>query len=1232
NQGTIAAPNGTVGLVAGREILMRDASLNDGLFSVLIGGRDSSVTEAGAIQAAAAELRANGGNVYALAGNTEGTIAATGVAKVKGRIFLTAGDGGHVQVDKTVKATGADVIGGKITVHGGTVDMAGQLDVTGTSGGEVQITADIETVFSGEILAFGTDAAGTGGFVEVSGRHLTYDGMITTRGGTVLIDPENIEITDGSALLSGASVLTTTQIASRLSDGDLIIQTSNGGTGAGTIAVTSQVSIASPFVLTLLAHGDILVNASIQVGDTSGGGLNLVAGWDGRTGKSDFDAAVFDIADLATQTIFGNANEILYLYDGIENFASGSVKIGDGRQGGGVAVGTMLGDTRVYANDLVLTGSKNANSFNAYAQLGYNVTGIDSGFGLNSAITVRATGDVKVLGGTANNAAAQIGNIGLNDGEASVGSLVSSDAAISIEALGDLVLQGGQIVGSTYAMIGNGSKDDFSSVQSSGDRSGDITIKVKGEMNIARPGEGTTAGWIGHVTADGTIDNADVVLKAAAFDFGTATEVVSGGTGSLDLGMVAKDLLGGSVTVIATDSGLELSGTTAQNNCECRFIVSANDLAVQASGDIVLDDSFFFSNTGGGDVALAAGRAFTNNSGRNAFGAMKGRWLVYLNRPHGQMGGLGVLDASFIQYATKYDPASPFGIASAGNGFVFAVRPVVEVSNATTTYGAALVLPGLQMTVNGTVVDAARYGLSLDGTFLDLSKVSTSPSGLVNAGTYGKALDANVSVVTPSVDTVSGVVTDFGRLKVEQLELTGSIIGSPTKTYDGTTVATLLESSFALSGFIGNEGATVTQTSGRYASANANAFGLITVSSRLAAGDFSADSGTLLANYVLPTSVTGDGAILQAELTGSIIGTPTKVYDGSDLAALRGGNFVLDGFVEGEGATVLIRIGTYASANAEGANLVTAVLANSDVKVNAGTLLANYVLPTLVTGDGAILQAELSVAIVGQPTKPFDGTDIAILSAANFLLTGFVQGEGAAIIETTGVYSFSGVGAGNTVTATLTPGDYAANRGTLLSNYILSSTATGPGLIGKAPLPQSAIPQNRGLETFDTTTLGQPAGPALGLELISTETTQRIMNEINAGSTFCKALVNQEYVIDCLSDRLQAVADGLSAVGEYAEVRAALEDAAGKLHALALSNASGDLARTIARAAGQRSSRALTAISTAALGAANVQAAAIIDGARLVLLRSSSGSERRSVAFTEVAQVVNSTKVLLRSS
>ncbi len=51
------------------------------------------------------------GNVYALAGNTDGVVAATGTAKKGGRIFLTAGEGGSVEVSQKVVARSASAAG-----------------------------------------------------------------------------------------------------------------------------------------------------------------------------------------------------------------------------------------------------------------------------------------------------------------------------------------------------------------------------------------------------------------------------------------------------------------------------------------------------------------------------------------------------------------------------------------------------------------------------------------------------------------------------------------------------------------------------------------------------------------------------------------------------------------------------------------------------------------------------------------------------------------------------------------------------------------------------------------------------------------------------------------------------------------------------------------------------------------------------------------------------------------
>ncbi|WP_052285885.1 MBG domain-containing protein [Azorhizobium caulinodans] len=172
NAGTLTAPNGTVGLAAGYEVLVRDAALSDGKFVVKVGGGDTEAKTTGVIKAAEAELKANGGNVYALAGNTESLTKATGVASRGGRIFLTAGDGGNVTVTQKLSARAAasngKAKGGEIRVSGGTVKVSGKLDAKGEgdAGGTIVVTGrDIQLAAGADLDASGA----TGGLVLVGG-------------------------------------------------------------------------------------------------------------------------------------------------------------------------------------------------------------------------------------------------------------------------------------------------------------------------------------------------------------------------------------------------------------------------------------------------------------------------------------------------------------------------------------------------------------------------------------------------------------------------------------------------------------------------------------------------------------------------------------------------------------------------------------------------------------------------------------------------------------------------------------------------------------------------------------------------------------------------------------------------------------------------------------------------------------------------------------------------------
>ena len=298
-----------------------------------------------------------------------------------------------------------------------------------------------------------------------------------------------------------------------------------------------------------------------------------------------------------------------------------------------------------------------------------------------------------------------------------------------------------------------------------------------------------------------------------------------------------------------------------------------------------------------------------------------------------------------------------------------------------------------------------------------------------------------------------------------------AIIGNPTKTYDGSATAALTSSNYSLSGLVGSETFTVNQTVGTYDSANA---GARTVSATLAAGNFIGASGGQISNYSFTTPATGVGTISQKALTAAIIGNPTKTYDGSAAAVLTSSNFSVSGFVAGETLTVTKTTGTYSSANA-GTRTVSTSLAAGDF-APSGVNLGNYVLPTSASGVGTINPKALTAAIIGTPTRAYDGTAAAVLAAANFSLTGFIAGEGATVTKTAGTYD--GVDAGSrTVSTNLASADFTTGAGTNLANYVLPTSATGLGKIDARALTLSLSGDYS--KTYDGSRTGAVAPGAL---------------------------------------------------------------------------------------------------------------------------------------------------------
>ncbi|MEH2543341.1 MULTISPECIES: beta strand repeat-containing protein [unclassified Bradyrhizobium] len=180
NDGSLTARNGTAAMAAGSEVVLSDGSLGNGKVLVRRPAQNGEIRNSGAIRAAEVELRANGGNIYALAGNTGRAISATGFASKGGRIFLTA-EGGSVNLTQKVVAR-------RIQADAAPA-RAGVAARRSFTGGDVIVSAD-KVVVGGAITAKGR--GGAGGTVVATGKDVTLTSGARidasgTSGGTALI-------------------------------------------------------------------------------------------------------------------------------------------------------------------------------------------------------------------------------------------------------------------------------------------------------------------------------------------------------------------------------------------------------------------------------------------------------------------------------------------------------------------------------------------------------------------------------------------------------------------------------------------------------------------------------------------------------------------------------------------------------------------------------------------------------------------------------------------------------------------------------------------------------------------------------------------------------------------------------------------------------------------------------------------------------------------------------------
>lgn len=516
NEGELQAKEGIVGLACGREILVRPEGKERIFVKVPITFEETPQEEegflldqSGTIEALSLELKSNTEN-YVKAIRHSGKAEAFSIMEEGGSVYLVA-EGGSSVFSGDIKGREVQVLGKEVFLEkgtistssenkGGTVLIGGDYqgshpeilnaintyvgpDVTidanafvSGDGGKVIIWGDEAAYFYGNVHARGGIFGGDGGFIEVSGNYLDFNGFADRSApqgnpGTLLLDPINIQIIPPGVnstnvlfvapnytftscsvvpLPANTARITTTSINTNLGTGNVIINTSTpvGNTCAGagnitfnsgtivsfaghslsliadnTIAFTSgNISISGALSLSAV-NGITITTSAIQTGplsmSTSNGNLNI---HDAIISSS--QTASFNIAgNLLVDTPVGLPVTQIGGSSGLSATVSGNITLSSS---GGLTFGfgsNLVGDINVSAGGTI--------TVEVTADSALAILGSFAGHTPFATINATAVGDVNIIS-SASGALAAIGLDNFNESVSGNTNVTSQTGSINL--------------------------------------------------------------------------------------------------------------------------------------------------------------------------------------------------------------------------------------------------------------------------------------------------------------------------------------------------------------------------------------------------------------------------------------------------------------------------------------------------------------------------------------------------------------------------------------------------------------------------------------------------------------------------------------------------------------------------------------------------------------------------------------------------------------------------------
>ncbi|MEO1679941.1 MAG: hypothetical protein AAFU80_17490 [Pseudomonadota bacterium] len=217
-------------------------------------------------------------------------------------------------------------------------------------------------------------------------------------------------------------------------------------------------------------------------------------------------------------------------------------------------------------------------------------------------------------------------------------------------------------------------------------------------------------------------------------------------------------------------------------------------------------------------------------------------------------------------------------------------------------------------------------------------------------------------------------------------------------------------------------------------------------------------------------------------------------------------------------------------------------------------------------------------------------------------------------------------GVGQTGPIFVPPGNLPpASAGTVAG---ATDAATGNGSGGGGAAAGGAGGEAIG-ETFDADELAAAAAA----EERAAEAARQARAALESALAICGSLP-KAYVVSCVGERLGVAAAALPSDAEFAAPKAALAQASRSLEQVARANRDRSAPRITARTSGPspiQTERPLTPVAPERVEAVLEEAEDILDEVETVLLRSAEASQQRAELFFDMAEAVESNKVLLRS-